>query len=83
MDAIEKTAPADTIPVSVITEHLGYAVKDVNISVALNDKKQIQANEYVVNALTNILERAGHKVVAHKHGKTHMKLSVNGNAISI
>lgn len=64
-------------------EQLVFAMRDVNLSSALNDKKQLQANEYVVNTLTDILTRAGHKVVAHKKGKTYMKLSIDGSVHTI
>lgn len=64
-------------------EQLVFAMRDVNLNTALNEKKQITANEYVVNTLTDILTRAGHKVVAHKKGKTYLKLSVDGKTTTI
>lgn len=64
-------------------EQLVFAMRDVNLSIALNEKKQVTANEYVVNALSYILTHAGHKVVPHKKGKTYMKVSIDGEVHAI
>lgn len=64
-------------------EQLVFAMRDVNLSTALNEKKQVTANEYVVSTLTDILTRAGHKVVPHKKGKTYMKVSIDGEVKAI
>lgn len=61
-----------------ITQHLVYAMRDVNISLALNEKAAIIKNEAAVTALTEVLEQSGHTVVVNKNKKGYLRLAIDG-----
>lgn len=69
----EKPALFDTV-----VQHLVYAMRDVNISLALNEKTAIIKNEAAVTALTEVLEQSGHTVVVNKNKKGYIRLSIDG-----
>lgn len=61
-----------------VVQHLVYAMRDVNISLALNEKTAIIKNEAAVTALTEVLEQSGHTVVVNKNKKGYIRLSIDG-----
>lgn len=67
----------------VVVQHLVYAMKDVNISLALNEKTAIIKNEAAVSTLTEVLEQSGHTVVINKNKKGYIRLSIDGQKQSI
>lgn len=65
------------------TQHLVYAMRDVNISLALNEKTAIIKNEAAVAALTDVLEQSGHTVVVNKNKKGYLRLVIDGKKYTL
>lgn len=65
------------------TQHLVYAMRDVNISLALNEKTAIIKNEAAVAALTDVLEQSGHTVVVNKNKKGYLRLVIDGKKYAL
>lgn len=65
------------------TQHLVYAMRDVNISLALNEKTAIIKNEAAVATLTDVLEHSGHTVVVNKNKKGYLRLVIDGKKYAL
>lgn len=65
------------------TQHLVYAMRDVNISLALNEKTAIIKNEAAVTTLTDVLEQSGHTVVVNKNKKGYLRLVIDGKKYAL
>lgn len=66
-----------------VTQHLVYAMRDVNISLALNEKTAIIKNEASVTALTEVLTQSGHTVVVNKNKKGYLRLAIDGQKYAL